>query len=300
MARNTKPTSSEFDYTVVQEPLFNRDGKAVKVGSSPIMGNFRTDTNVCLGTSTEAYEIVNNESVVEVVEDAFAGAGLGDFKREIVVAREGARFYGVYDFPTQERAIANVGDVVSLRLTLNNSFDRSCGLNWAVGMMRKICSNGMCSLVADTNVTKKHSAKLDLSFIKEGIDASVEKFDASVEAFKNLGKREITQKQGGLILDNLAIKKVLSESLRDSIQMVWDSPTFTKEDEGRNLYNLYNATTEHLTREVQGTRFEYANRVNRGVLTNLSRAEKSVDHFAKLTAKVPEKEKTVKEVSLAV
>ena len=298
MARNTKPTSSDFDYTVVQEPLFNRDGKAVKVGNSPIMGNFRTDNNVCLGTSTEAYEIVNNESVVEVVEDAFAGAGLGDFEREIVVAREGARFYGVYDFPTQERHIANVGDVVSLRLTLNNSFDRSCGLNWAVGMMRKICSNGMCSLVADTNVTKKHSAKLDLSFIKEGIDASVEKFDASVEAFKNLGKREITQKEGGLILDNLAIKKVLSESLRDSIQMVWDSPTFAKEDEGRNLYNLYNAATEHLTREVQSTRFEYANRVNRGVLTNLSRAEQSAAHFAKLTAKVPEKEKVITEVTL--
>ena len=298
MARNTKPTSDEFNYKVEQLPLY-RGGSAVKVGGSPVMGNFRTDNGVCLGTSTEKYEIVNNESVVEVVEDAFANTDLGEFEREIVVAREGARFYGVYDFPTQERHIANVGDVVSLRLTLNNSFDRSCGLNWAVGMMRKVCSNGMCSLVADTNVTKKHSAKLDLSFIKEGIDASVEKFDASVEAFKNLGKREITQKEGGLILDNLAIKKVLSESLRDSIQMVWDSPSFG-EDKGRNLYNLYNATTEHLTREVQGTRFEYANRVNRGVLTNLSRAEKSVDHFAKLTAKVPEKEKTVKEVALAI
>ena len=261
MARNTQPTSDKFDYTVEQSPLFNRDGKPVMVGKSPIMGNFRTDNGVCLGTSTEAYEIVNNESVVEVVEDAFAGAGLGDFEREIVVAREGARFYGVYDFPTQERQVANVGDVVSLRLTLNNSFDRSCGLNWAVGMMRKVCSNGMCSLVADTNVTKKHSSKLDLSLIKEGINASVDKFDASVEAFKNLGKREITQKEGGLILDNLAIKKVMAESMRDSIQMVWDSPTFG-EDQGRNLYNLYNATTEHLTREVQGTRFEYANRVN--------------------------------------
>ena len=299
MARNTRPTSDQFDYTVEQSPLYDRHGKPVKVGGSPIFGNFRTDNNVCLGTSTEAYEIVNNNDVVEVIEDAFGSAGMGDFDREVVVARDGARFYGVYDFPTQERHIANVGDVVSLRLTLNNSFDRSCGLNWAVGMMRKVCSNGMCSLVADTNVTKKHSAKLDLSFIKEGIDASVEKFDASVEAFKNLGKREITQKEGGLILDNLAIKKVLSESLRDSIQMVWDSPSFG-EDKGRNLYNLYNATTEHLTREVQGTRFEYANRVNRGVLTNLSRAEKSVDHFAKLTAKVPEKEKTVKEVALAI
>ena len=263
------------------------------------MGNFRTDNGVCLGTSTEKYEIVNNESVVEVVEDAFANTDLGEFKREIVVAREGARFYGVYDFPMQERVIANVGAVVSLRLTLNNSFDRSCGLNWAVGMMRKVCSNGMCSLVADTNVTKKQSAKLDLSFIKEGIDASVEKFDASVEAFKNLGKREITQKEGGLILDNLAIKKVLSESLRDSIQMVWDAPTFG-EDQGRNLYNLYNATTEHLTSQVQPKRFEYANRVNRGVLSNLSRAEKSADHFAKLTLPIPVKEKAVKEVSLAL
>ncbi len=298
MARKTKPTSDEFNYEVEQLPLY-RGGSAVKVGGSPIMGNFRKDNGVCLGTSTEAYEIVNNKEVVKVVEDAFGSAELGEFERKIVVAREGARFYGVYDFPTQERAIANVGDVVSLRLTLNNSFDRSCGLNWAVGMMRKVCSNGMCSLVADTNVTKKHSSKLDLSLIKEGINASVDKFDASVEAFKNLGKREITQKEGGLILDNLAIKKVMAESMRDSIQMVWDSPTFG-EDQGRNLYNLYNATTEHLTREVQGTRFEYANRVNRSVLTNLSRAEKSADHFAKLTAKVPEKVKAVKEVALAI
>jgi hypothetical protein len=79
--------------------------------------------------------------------------------------------------------------------------------------------------------------------------------------------------------------------------MVWDSPSFG-EDQGRNLYNLYNATTEHLTREVQPTRFEYANRVNRNVLTNLSRAEQSASHFAKLTAKVPEKEQAVKVVTL--
>ena len=173
MARNTRPTSDQFDYTVEQAPLYDRNGKPVKVGGSPIMGNFRTDNNVCLGTSTEAYEIVNNGDVVEVIEDAFGSAGMGDFAREVVVARDGARFYGVYDFPQVERHIANVGDVVSLRLTLNNSFYRSCGLNWAIGLLRKVCSNGMCSLVADTNVTKKHSSKLDLSFIKEGIDASV-------------------------------------------------------------------------------------------------------------------------------
>ena len=90
---------------------------------------------------------------------------------------------------------------------------------------------------------------------------------------------------------------MLSESLRDSIQMVWDSPSFG-EDQGRNLYNLYNATTEHLTREVQPTRFEYANRVNRNVLTHLTRARQDRNHFAKLTLPTPEKEKVAEIVTL--
>ena len=47
MARNTKPTSDEFNYKVEQLPLY-RGGSAVKVGGSPVMGNFRTDNGVCL------------------------------------------------------------------------------------------------------------------------------------------------------------------------------------------------------------------------------------------------------------
>ena len=52
MARNTRPMSDSYDFQVVQEPLFNRDGKAALIGKSPVMGNFRTDTGQCLGTST--------------------------------------------------------------------------------------------------------------------------------------------------------------------------------------------------------------------------------------------------------
>ena len=81
MARNTRPTSDQFDYTVEQSPLYDRNGKPVKVGGSPIMGNFRTDNNVCLGTSTEAYEIVNNSDVVEVegtILDVFSFHTLGE------------------------------------------------------------------------------------------------------------------------------------------------------------------------------------------------------------------------------
>jgi hypothetical protein len=287
--------SDSYDFQVVQEPLFNRDGKAALIGKSPVMGNFRTDTGQCLGTSTEKYAIVQNGALVEQVEDALGKSELGDFTSQKLVARDGARFYGVYDFPSMVKPVV-LGDGAGMRLTLNNSFDRSTGVDFTLGLMRLVCLNGQMTLVADTSVTKKHSHKLTLDFITDAIHSCTLKFEESIKDFGTLAEREITQEQGGLILDNLAIKKVLSESLRDSIQMVWDAPTH-KEDEGRNLYNLYNATTQHLTHDVEGGRFEYARRVSHSVLKNLTKARDHAEHFGKLTQRVPKKDKVAITVS---
>jgi len=295
MARTTRPMSDSYDFQVVQEPLFNRDGKAALIGKSPVMGNFRTDTGQCLGTSTEKYAIVQNGALVEQVEDALGKSELGDFTSQKLVARDGARFYGVYDFPSMVKPVV-LGDGAGMRLTLNNSFDRSTGVDFTLGLMRLVCLNGQMTLVADTSVTKKHSHKLTLDFITDAIHSCTLKFEESIKDFGTLAEREITQEQGGLILDNLAIKKVLSESLRDSIQMVWDAPTH-KEDEGRNLYNLYNATTQHLTHDVEGGRFEYARRVSHSVLKNLTKARDHEEHFGKLTQRVPKKDEVAITVS---
>jgi hypothetical protein len=294
-------TSSKYDYQVVQEPLFSRGGKPVMIGKSPVMGNFRTDSNVCLGTSTEKYEIVNNSKIVDSVEDALSRNGLSGFTSQKFVARDGARFYGVYDFPTVTGKVAN-GDAVGMRLTLNNSFDRSCGVSWSLGLLRQICTNGMTALVNDTSVTKKHSTKLTLDFIGDSIAACKEKFETSVTLFRGLRERTITKEQGGLILDNLAIQKVLAESIRDSIRVIWDNESYLGQDRLRqnsdNLYNLYNATTQHLTHEVQGDRFEYANRVSKVMLGNLVKAQNSAKRFGELTAKVPEKEQVATVVTV--
>ena len=297
MARTTRPMSDSYDFQVVQEPLFNRDGKAALIGKSPVMGNFRTDTGQCLGTSTEKYAIVQNGALVEQVEDALNKvSGLGDFTSQKLVARDGSRFYGVYDFPSMVKPVV-VGDGAGMRLTLNNSFDRSTGVDFTLGLMRLICLNGQMTLVADTSVTRKHSRKLTLDFITDAIHSCTLKFEESVKDFGTLAKREITQEQGGLILDNLAIKKVLAESMKDSIQMIWEAPSF-EADKGRNLYNLYNATTQHLTHDVEGGRFEYARRVSSAVLKNLTKARDKAEHFAKLTQRVPEKEKVAVEVTV--
>ena len=160
----------------------------------------------------------------------------------------------------------------------------------------------MTALVNDTSVTKKHSTKLTLDFIGESVAACRDKFETSIAQFQGLRERTITKDQGGLILDNLAIKKVLADSMRDSIRMIWDNEAYLNQDRleqrSDNLYNLYNATTQHLTHDVQGDRFEYANRVSKAMLGNLVRAQNSAKRFGELTAKVPEKEQVATVVTV--
>ena len=63
---------------------------------------------------------------------------------------------------------------------------------------------------------------------------------------------------------------------------VWLKPPFP-EDKNRNLYNLYNAVTYHLTHKVEPTRFEYADKVNSNVLNRFVKAANSKVDFGKLT-----------------
>ena len=173
--------SCEYDYKVEQRPLYDHKQRPVVVGKSPIFGNFRTDNGVCLGTSTKQYEIVNNGTVVEKVEEALLDSNLGEIKSQKLITRDGARFYGVYDFLRQEQEVS-VGDIVSMRLTLNNSFDRSCGLSWSLGLLRKICGNGMVTMVNDTSLSQRHSTRLSFDSIKESLNSCMEKYRESVGA----------------------------------------------------------------------------------------------------------------------
>ena len=71
-----------------------------------------------------------------------------------------------------------------------------------------------------------------------------------------------------------------------SVAKIWNEPSF-EEDKTRNLSNLNNAVTQHLTDEVEETRFEYANRMSSQVLKAFERSAGSQAQFAKLTKAIP-------------
>ena len=269
MARTTKPAQSVYDFDVHQEPLLTTDGKR-----TGYFGMVRRDTAepMTLGVCTEQYGVVKNADLVSMVDDSLAGinSSLSNYNSKKFVVRDGSRFYARYDFPDFKTELKPVGkrakgDILGLRLTVNNSYDRSCRVSLTLGFLRLICTNGMTSLTKEFSMTKRHTLAVNLDFIGDALAKAIGSVDTSVAIFNRLAQKAITNEQGLNLLTKLEEKDVISGKVREGIEAVWRNPSF-EEDTDRNLYNLYNASTQFLTRNVADERYEYSERVSRDLL----------------------------------
>jgi hypothetical protein len=150
--------TNDYNFTVEQVPLFDDKGRR-----SGFFGNQRTDTGTVLGVTSERYGIQNNGPILERAEEAFDARDLGKFKRKVIVTGEGQRMRAVYDFENEIKERKR-GDNLGLRLTVQNSFDRSLRISFAMGMLRLVCTNGMTTLEKEQSMTKKHSTGNGLDF----------------------------------------------------------------------------------------------------------------------------------------
>jgi|TARA_R110000824_G_scaffold184159_2_gene365165 hypothetical protein len=277
MARNATPISKDWDYNVVMEDLMTIDGK-----KSGYKCTRRTDNGMVLNPVTKDYGIVQNSDLFPRVRSAFADHGWNenDYNEDIWVARDGRRVYGRYDFKNEVIKLPQVGDELGLRLTVNNSFDRTCKVSFSVGMLRLVCTNGMTALDSEFSMQRKHSNKLDLNFIQDALENAVEAWDSLKKdgnPFTRMASFKLTQEEGLNILQNLTgntSKKPLSEVQRESIAQIWNGPTYS-EDEGRNVWNLLNASTQYLSNDTDVNRFEMVERVTSGVTKNLMAATRN-------------------------
>jgi hypothetical protein len=226
MARQTKPAQSVYDFDVHQEPLLTTDGKR-----TGYFGMVRRDTAepITLGVCTEQYGVVKNADLIEMVETNLANHDkLSNFTSKKFVVRDGARFYASYDFTDFKTELKPVGkrakgDILGLRLVVNNSYDRSTRVSLSLGFLRLICENGMTSLTKEFSMTKRHTLAVNLDFVGDALAHACDSVESSAQVFNKLAQKD-------------------------------------------NLYNLYNAATQFLTRNVSQERYEYSERVNRDLL----------------------------------
>lgn len=256
--------SEQYQYEVEKTMLYDKDGNA-----TPFFGTRRKDTMQCLGVVSNRYGIVQNQDLFGQAEECFSKLDLGRFKSKYVVTHDGSRAHAIYSF--NDRIIKTAkGDNLTLRLKVSNSFDGTIGASFQVGMFRIVCSNGLAIPHGKTvGVMKKHTISINVDFFQRAIEASLKDHDKSLHVFNQMTELSITQKQGHNALANMAKRGVLSERLANAIGGIWDAPRY-KEDADRNVYNLYNAATQHLTHEVSNKRFDLSERSTSGVLRVLA------------------------------
>ena len=269
-----------YDYTVKQVAVPHPETG----NKSGYFMNIRQDNGDILGWTSDRYGLVNNADLLDKADAAFEARGI-DVTRKVIVTEGGAKMRAQYDLSGDmfRAEVPQVGDTMAYRLTAQNSFDRSLRISFALGLVRLICTNGMVTMEKEVEMVKKHSRQVNIGDIisDDALDRALAKLGESVNVYGRLAQVELEQEQGLTILQNLTNSKVISEKVRESIAHIWNSPTHD-EDKDRNLYNLNNAVTQHLTHEVADERFEYANRVTTNVLKRFDMAARNPKRLEKL------------------
>ena len=281
---------TDFDFTVNQVAVPHPTKPDSRSG---YFMNVRADNDDILGITSERYGVVNHRDVLDRADEAFEARGI-DVTRKVIVTEGGAKMRAQYDLGGDlfKAEVPEVGDVMGYRLTAQNSFDRSLKVSFALGLVRLVCTNGMTTTEKEVDMVKKHSKQLNIADIisDEALDAALGKLKDSVNVYSRLAQVELTDDQGLNILKTLTQGKIISEKLREEIAKIWIAPTHD-EDKGRNLYNLNNAVTQHVTHQVADERFEYANRVTTNVLKRFDLAARNPKRLEKLWT--PAKDKSV-------
>lgn len=280
MARNANQ-STDWDFTVVSEPLMTADGK-----DSGWLCNRRTDNGAVLGVTSEHYGIIQNSDLLSAAEDIFSKrqGDLGNFTRRIVTTKDGSRLFASYDF--KDTTAKAVGDEVGMRLIIQNSFDRTLRASFAVGAIRLVCTNGMTTMEREVSMTAKHSANVSTKFLDGALDKAVASFRRSMEDYENLGRVEIDEEQGANIFANMHRTGKLSKKLAEQFAFSWRNrhDRYHGADSAANLWNLYNSATEHL-KSVESV--ELVGRTSDYLLRTLSSASRKPAVLAPLVKPVP-------------
>lgn len=264
-----KPSKVTHDpfYKVEQVRLHLPDGT-----ETPFFGNVRQDTGECLKAVSDRYNIIQNETLIGRAEEIFKSKAL-DFTTRYAVTAGGARMFAEYRFKNVGMKVQK--DDIQMRLTVRNSFDGTMKVSLAVGLFRVVCSNGASVMEDGFDLMRKHTSNLDIEFANGAIDTAIERFHSSYDSLDAMSRKNITQQEGHWILNGLVKRKTVADRVANQIREIWDKPNF-REDEARTVYNLWNASTEHLTHDVAGARkkIELADRINTDITSVLSTASR--------------------------
>lgn len=250
--------SNDYAFSVRKETLTHN--------GMPVAGHcaiVREDNGRTIAVNGDKYGLIPHSQIIDLARSALCDRGV--YKENIFVSHQGNRLHGMFDLMGSKQDVS-VGDPVGIRLTFRNSYDGSLQASIQGGLMRLVCSNGMASFDKKSSLSlqRKHTQNIRLEDVSESIRLAIGKAEQDILLLKELASSPIEHEQGLPLLNAMSRKGFLPSPHISRIAEVWEKPSH-EEDKPRNLYNLYNASTQYLTHELADVRFTNAQKISASV-----------------------------------
>lgn len=193
-----------------------------------------------LPLQTRTYKPVAHEQLMDLTLEGIHHAGF-ELSREVYTSAKGG------NVATAHYYIGNVSDKeMKLQFMWQNSYDKTKKLDFAVGAVVLVCTNGMMSFRAMNAFRRKHMGEIQTlapQKIGEYIKYSVEVFTALQADRDQMKQVQVDRKTAAELIGRMYIEQEFIESTQlNIIKRELNKPTFDYNADG-SMWELYNHTT---------------------------------------------------------
>lgn len=223
--------ANRYDFPVSLQPVFTEDGIEVPRVKAVI----REDLNRPIATVSDRYHLMEHKTVVSEARK-FVSL-FGEPAAQYALGKEGATLVGTYTYKEVTKEVRK-GDVVGLRVIIENSYNASKSIAYKVGALRLKCLNGMVGCENIFSMRFRHSKGTNVVFPeKEQIDHA---FSYAVKGWAEYAKLDMDSNDYKLQAQNLVQSHLLPASW-------YEQNYYLSHNEEQTAWGLYNAATHYVT-----------------------------------------------------
>ena len=255
------------------------DGTEIKIGETLV---YNKNTGGRLYWASKRYGLLTHKKFIDKVESNLSSRGFDKLAwgpnvnkeektkiphKEFFISKDGGSLRARYFLPTGENISSSKKDQVGICLDARNSINGKSREQLKMGSYRFVCSNGMIGFNSSVTFSKKHTAgnfgknKIDEddNIICAQFDSLWQDYSTDLEILKVMDSQVITKQELESIIKKMPVGKNDSDKRKkdnhfDSIHDIVLNSRFDGDRSRRKeftLWELFNATTEHLTHNVE-------------------------------------------------
>jgi phage/plasmid-like protein (TIGR03299 family) len=253
-----RPTSARealkiahMDFECEKRPIFLANGTKIK----DRMAVVRVDNSMPLGIVGRKYEVVQNSTVTDVIDNLL---GVSSATVEAVGHVGYAKLWFLCRLP-EMMEVAN-GDPIAKYLLITSSHDSSLSLNVCLTNIRVFCQNVMHLALSrsDNRITLKHTKNIlkSLSQARNVLDRSGTYFERARAFFEDLSKATMTREEVNVFVNRIfperngKITPQLETSRQSLLSLINGNGLIGFNDENITRWRALNAITQFLDRSV--------------------------------------------------